>query len=154
MLLKKATNKLNKTRSAKYEFSPNKIEEKSLENNYFTDIYDLHRLVRVKNHEDWTVRYMEKQDDRKRRKLREPLDIGEKVLVIAESLKKKGAPGILHKSSTKYKPFFNTNEVFNVNKRVGINGGKTYYYWVEKDGKRIKDRFYRQELFALKIQLE
>ena len=79
MLLKKATNKLNKTRSAKYEFSPNKIEEKSLKNNYFTDIYDLHRLVRVKNHEDTSVRYMEKQDDRKRRKLKEPLDIGEKV---------------------------------------------------------------------------
>ena len=77
-----------------------------------------------------------------------------KFLVIAERLKKKGAPGIFHKSSTKNKPFFNRNEVFKVNKRVGINGGKTYYFWVEKDGKRIKDRFYRQELFALKVQFE
>ena len=59
-----------------------------MENNYFTDIYDFHWLVRVKEHEDRTVRYMKKQNDRKRRKLREPLDIGEKVLVIAERLKK------------------------------------------------------------------
>ena len=154
MLLKKATNKFLKTRSAKYGFSPSQIEEKSLEKNYFTDIYDFHILVRVKNHEDRTVRYMEEQDDRKRRKLREPLDIEEKVLVIAERLKKKDALGVLHKSSTKNKPFFNRNEVFKINKRVGINGGKTNYYWVEKDGKRIKDRFHRQELFTLKVEFE
>ena len=30
---------------------------------------------------------MEKQGNRKKRKLREPLDIGEKTLIIAESLK-------------------------------------------------------------------
>ena len=51
-LIKKATSSLNKTRSGKYGFSPNQIEEKSLENKYFTDIYDFHRLVRVKEHED------------------------------------------------------------------------------------------------------
>ena len=38
--------------------------------------------------------------------------------------------------------------------RVGINNGETNYYWVEKDGKKIKDRFFRQELFALKGQFE
>ena len=36
---------------------------------------------------------MEKQDDRKRRKLRESLDTGEKVLLTAERLKKKDTPG-------------------------------------------------------------
>ena len=51
-LIKKATSSLNKTRSGKYGFSPNQIEEKSLENKYFPDIYDFHRLVRVKEHED------------------------------------------------------------------------------------------------------
>ena len=86
-LVKKATKNLNKTWSAKYGFSRNQIEENSLENNYFTDIYDFHRLVRVKEHEDRTVRSMEKEDDRKRRKLREPLDIRGKVLIIAERLK-------------------------------------------------------------------
>ena len=41
---------------------------------------------------------MEKQDEQKKRKLREPLDIGEKDLLIVERLKKKDAPSILHKS--------------------------------------------------------
>ena len=68
-LIKKATNNLNKTRSSKYGFSPNQIEEKSLENNYFTDICDFHRLVRVKKLEDRTVKTIKKK---KKRKLREP----------------------------------------------------------------------------------
>ena len=50
--------------------------------------------------------------------------------------------------------FFNRNEIFKINKRAGINNGKTSYYWVEKTGKRIKDRFFRQELFAPKGQFE
>ena len=37
-----------------------------------------------------------------------------------------------------------------INKRVGINNGKTDYYWLEKHDKNIKDRFFRQELFTLK----
>ena len=47
-------------------------------------MYHFHRLVRVKEHKGRTVRYIEKQDDQKRRKLRESLDIGEKVLIIAK----------------------------------------------------------------------
>ena len=101
-----------------------------MENNYFTDIYDFHRLLRVKEHEDRTVRYMEKQNDRKKRKLREPLDIGEKVLTNAKSLNKKDVPGVLYKYSTKNKPFLNRNKIFKINKRVGINSSKTNYYQV------------------------
>ena len=80
-----------------------------MKNNYFTDIYEFHRLVRVKEHESRTGRYIEKQDDRKRATLREPLDIGEKVLIIAERLKKIDLPGVLYKSSTKNKSLFNRN---------------------------------------------
>ena len=62
---KKALSNLNKTRSAKYGFSPNETDEKSLENNYFIDIYDFHRLVRVKEREDKTVRCMENKTNKK-----------------------------------------------------------------------------------------
>ena len=94
-------------------------------------------MVRVENHEDRTVRYMEKQDDRKRRKLRKPLDIEEKVLVIAERLKKKDALGILHKSSTKNKPFFNRNEVFKINKikKLELIGAKQIIIGLKKTEK-------------------
>ena len=87
------------------KISFNQIEEKSLENSYFTDIYDFDRLVRVKEYKDRAVRYMEKQDKQKRRKQREPVNIGEKVLLTAERLKKKDMPGILYKSSTQSKSF-------------------------------------------------
>ena len=101
-----------------------------MENNYFTDIYKFHRLVRVKEHEDRTIRKMEKQRDRKKRMLRGPLDIGEKVLIITKRLKKKDAPGVLYKSSTRSKLFFNRSETFKTNKRVGINGSETNYYCI------------------------
>ena len=97
---------------------------------------------------------MLKQDHRRRKKLRVPLDIGEKKLVIAKLLKKKEAPGSLYKSTTENKPFFNRNEIFKINKRVTIDSDKTYYDWIEKDGKTIRNRFYRQELFALRGQFE
>ena len=73
----------------------NQLEEKCIENKYFTDICDFHRLVRVEEQEDRAVRYMVKQGPQKKtKKLRELLDIGEKVLLIAERLKKKDAPGV------------------------------------------------------------
>ena len=43
----------------------------------------------------------------KKKELSEPRDIGEKVLVIAEYLKKKDALGVFYKSFTKNERFFN-----------------------------------------------
>ena len=49
------------------KISFNQIEEKSLENNYFTDIYDFDRLVRVKEYKDRAVRYMENKTNKKKK---------------------------------------------------------------------------------------
>ena len=54
-------------------------------------------LIRVKEHKNRTVRYAKNQGDHRRKKIREPLDIGKKGLVIAECLKKKEASGSLYK---------------------------------------------------------
>ena len=35
-----------------------------------------------------------------------------------------------------------------------VDSNETYYYWIKKYGKAIKNRFYRQELFALKGQFQ
>ena len=51
-----------------------------------------------------------------RKKLRSPLEIGEKVLVLAERLKKKDAPGTLYKSTTENMSFFNREQIFIVRK--------------------------------------
>lgn len=114
----KAANNLNETRSTKYGFKPNQLEEKSLEDNSFVELFDFYRFVRVKDDKDKVVRYEERKGNRKKRKPRNLLDIGEKVLVIAEWLKKKDASGNLYKSTTENKPFFNKDKVFTINKRV------------------------------------
>ena len=75
--------------SQKYGFWPDFVEEKTLNNENFCKIYDFHRLVKV-----------QKLDERFRRKLRSPLEIGEKVLVLVEKLKKKNASGTLYKITT------------------------------------------------------
>ena len=83
------------------------------------------------------------------------MTVGEKVLVLAERLRKKDATGNLYKSTTENMPFFNRNEVFIVKKFVRTDD--TYYYWISKttDGdKLIDNRFLRQELFALKNQFD
>ena len=80
------------------------------------------------------------------------MTVGEKVLVLAERLKKKDAPGSLHNSTTENIPFFNRNEIFTVRKVLPIES--SYNYWISKtlDDKVIDKRFLRQELFALKNQ--
>ena len=79
------------------------------------------------------------------------MNLGEKVLVLAERLKKKDARGNLYKASTDNILLFNRGRIFTIYKRAKINNS-IYLYWVEEDGKKINDRFLRQELFALNNQ--
>ena len=79
-LIKKATCILNNTWSAKYGFSPEQTEKKSLdpiEGQNFRKTYDFSRLWRIKEAQDRADRYAKKLDSRKKRRLRDPLDIGE-----------------------------------------------------------------------------
>ena len=108
------------------------------------------RLRKIGNNQMRNDKYNQKLDRRKR-KLRSPLNLDERVLVLAERLKKKDAPGNLYKASTDNIPFFNRNRIFTIYKRAKLNNG-TYLYWVEENGKIIDGRFLRQELFALNKQ--
>ena len=122
-------------------------KKKTLANNVFKEIYDFYRLVKVTKAADRYGRYNEKIDVKKR-KLREPLIIDEKVLVLAERIKKKDAPGVLFKSTTENIPFFNKKEIFKISKRVLVNN--IYNYWIKKENNQnINNRFVREELFAL-----
>ena len=88
-LIQRATNNLNSTASQKYGVSPNFVEENTQQDEKFCEIYDFHRLVKVQKHAKRYKRNDIRQDDKKRKKLREPLVVGEKVFVPAERLKKK-----------------------------------------------------------------
>ena len=94
----------------------------------------------------------EKIEDKK--KLRNPLYLDEKVLVLAERLKKKDAPSKIFKSSTDNIPFYNREKIFRIYKREKLDNGN-YLYWLEdENNNKIEGRFPRQELFALKNQFE
>ena len=96
-------------------------------------------------------KYAENLQLRQKRTLRSPLDIGEKVSLLAERLRKKDASGKLYKSTTENRPLFNRNRIFTMNEPVRV-GDNTYNYWLKENGQEIKNRFLREELFALNDQ--
>ena len=131
-LIKKAAQNMNETISTKYNLPPETIEKRSLDptdGKYFQEIYDFVRLRNVENSQMRNDKNDQKIDKRKR-KLRSPLNLDQKVLVLAERLKKKDAPGNLYKASTDNMQFFNRNRIFTICKRVKLNNG-TFLYWVE-----------------------
>ena len=152
-LNRKAAQNVNEKISTKYQLAPETVEKRSLnpnEGKYFQEIYDFMRLRKIGNNQMRNDKYNQKLDRRKR-KLRSPLNLDERVLVLAERLKKKDAPGNLYKASTDNILFFNRNRIFTIYKRAKLNNG-TYLYWVEENGKIIDGTFLRQELFALNKQ--
>ena len=84
-----------------------------------------HRLLRGKEDIDRRERSDRNKDDRKRKKLRDPLDLGELVFVLAERLKKKDVTGKFYKSSTENKPSFNKNKIFIIRKGLSTENQET-----------------------------
>ena len=146
---------MNETISTKYQFVPETIGKRSLNPNngkYFQEMYDFMRLAKIENNQMRNDKLNQKIDKRKR-KLRSPLNLDEKVLILPETLQKKDAPGNLYKASTDNIPFFNRNRILTIYKRAKLNNG-TYLYWVEEDVKKNNGRFIRQEVFALNKQFQ
>ena len=64
-LIKKATFNLNNTRSTKYSFSPEQLEEKSLDakdRQEFREMYDFSRLWRIEEAQGRSERYAKNPD--------------------------------------------------------------------------------------------
>ena len=99
------------------------------------------------------MKYDTKKDKRQKR-LRNSLFLDEKVLVLAERLKKKDAPSKFYKASTDNIPFFNRDKVFAIYKRAKLNSGSYLYCLEDEKNSKIEGRFLRQELFALNKQFE
>ena len=75
----------NNARFAKYGHSPEQIEGQVLDpktGKYFQEVYDFDLLIKVKENRDRLERFDAKVDRRKKR-LREPLDIDEKSFSIS-----------------------------------------------------------------------
>ena len=96
-------------------------ESKSINDEKFKEEYGSHILQKVKEDADRKDRSRIGNDVRKWKKFREPLDFGEKNLVLAERLKKKDMPGRLYNSTTENKPHFNKDKIFIIRKRVHVD---------------------------------
>ena len=150
-IIRKVTANMNKTKTVKYQIEPEDVEKKALTDDNFREKFDFYRLSKIGKENKRYKRYMSKKDSYKR-KLRDPLSIGERVLVLSERLKKKDAPGKLYKASTQNKTFYNKNRIFIIRKRLK-SLDNVWYYWLSEANKEIiSNRFIRQELFALKEQ--
>ena len=67
-------------------------------------------MIKVKEDRDRVERF-DSKIDRHKKQLRDPLKIGEKVLVLVEWLRKKDAPGRLSKKQQKIKSFLTETEL-------------------------------------------
>ena len=108
----------------------------------------MHRIEKTKKLHDRLGRYDKKRNAAKRKKLREDLMIGEKVLVLAEITKKKTAPGKFYKQSVQKISYFNKDRKFTIRKKQSIYNIK--YYWLRdaQNNKKLTKRFHKTELFA------
>ena len=88
-LIQKATINLNRTPTQKYGLETEQVESKSLKNKDFKEVFDFYRLLKVRKDIERRDRFNEVRNNSKNRRLRDPLKIGEKVLVLAERIKKK-----------------------------------------------------------------
>ena len=151
-LIQKAAINLNRTPTQKYGLEPEQVESESLKHKDFKEVFDFHRLLKLRKDIERRDRFNDVRDNSKNIRLRDPLEIGEKVLVLAERIRKKDAPGFLYKSTIQNRSFFNREKIFIVKKRVQIEG--IFYYWLsEENSSKIREgRYLRQELFSLKKQ--
>ena len=65
------------------------MKEKALSDKHFCEIYDFHRLVKAQKHAERHEGSDIQKDKRFLKKLRSPLEVGKKVLPLAERLKNK-----------------------------------------------------------------
>ena len=148
---------MNETNSTKYGVSPESAENRTIESSkdseYNREMYDFLRLKKVDNNQQRNAKYQSK-NNRRQKKLRNPLYLDEKVLVLAERLKKKDAPSKFYKESTDNIPFFNREKVFTIYKRAELDNDSLLYWLEDENRNKVEGRFLRQELFALNKQFE
>ena len=98
---------------------------------------------------DRLERYDNKEYKTKRRKSRENLNIGEKVLVLAERIWEKSAPGKFYKQSVQNILYFNKEKTFSIRKKQKID--KIGYYWLKdlQNNINLTKRLQNTEFFTI-----
>ena len=147
-IIEVSTENMNIPPSKKYGFSPEEVESHAIKSERFRTLYNMHRIEKTDKLNMRMDRYNRKKYSKKRKKLRENLNIGERVYVLAERIKKKSAPGKFYKQSVKNINFFNKDTVCTIRRKQMIDGIR--YYWVKSPIADLPKRFSRSEIFALR----
>ena len=108
-IIEMSTANMNIQSSKKYGFSPEEVQRRALESERFRIVYNMHKWKNQRQD-----RYHKKKYSRKRKKLRENLNIGEKVYMLAERIKKKSAPAKFYKHSVQNISCLNKDTVFTI----------------------------------------
>ena len=147
-IIELSTTNMNIMPSLKYGISPENIESKSLNSERFKTLFNMHRIEKTSKLNDRLDRYDKQIYQRKRKKLRENLKVGERVYILAESIKKKSVPGKFYKQSVQNISYFNKETVYIIRKKQKID--EITYYWVKSLLNDLKKRFQRSELLTLR----
>ena len=122
---------MNTMKSGKYGVSPEEIERRSLASEWFKTIFNIHKIDKTKRLHERRDRYDRGRYTSKRRWLREDLMIGEKVLILAERIRNKHAPGMFQKQAVQNIAYFNIERTFLIRKKQSINS--ITFYWRTND---------------------
>ena len=147
--VKQSAENMNNVKSQKYGISSNFIKEKSLYNEKFRALFNFKRIERSKNVSNRLEKYDRKKYAAKKKKLRENLSVGEKVLVSVERIKKNVKLENFINKLFKIYHILMKKTVFVVRKKQKID--KKTYYWLknEEKNKYLLKTFQRSELFAI-----
>ena len=85
---------------------------------------------------------------KKKSQLREPLNISENVLVMAEQIKKKFLRGKFYKQSIQNISCFNKDKVFVIKNKRNIDNKTVFWLDDTKSNKYFNKKFQRHKLFA------
>ena len=118
---------MNLMKSIKYGLSPEEIASQSYKSERFRILFNMHRIEKTQKLHARLHRYNRKRYMAKRKKLREDLMIGEKVLVLAERIKKKNAPSRFYKQSVQNISYFNKQRTFMIKEKHSIDDIKSYW---------------------------
>ena len=92
-IVKQSAENMNDVKSKKYGMPPNEIEEQSLSSEKFRVLFNFKRIEQSNKVSHKLQRYDRKKYAAKKKELHKNLAVGEKVLILAERIKKKSAPG-------------------------------------------------------------
>ena len=105
-IIKKSVDNMNTQPTTKYKQVPNDIEKNTLSSEVSRERFNFSMLEKINREKNRLEKFDKKIYQRKKLKLRSPLEVGEEVLILAAWLKKKDSPGKFYKSSVDNKSYF------------------------------------------------